>query len=346
MARLSWSLLLASFGGLLLSPMIDIRFGILLICLPVCVILKLAHDKKNIAKDLWKGRLKLKELHDDKVCLSVIVPAYNEEKRLPKMLDEALDFLEDRVKTFPTSKDQNLRIYEDNGEGFSYEIIIVDDGSQDGTTECGVKYRQRLGPSKVRVLALEENLGKGGAVREGVLAARGDYIIFADADGASKFADIAKLEKFIFQSQPAKKLMVAIGSRAHMEEHAIANRSLFRTILMKGFHQLVRTCCVSSIRDTQCGFKMFNRDAAELLFTNYHNESWAFDVELLYLAERTGCTIGEIPITWEEIDGSKIVPVFSWIRMGLDVLCLGALYSLGIYQVPHEQPSQLRVKKH
>ena len=103
---------------------------------------------------------------------------------------------------------------------------------------------------------------------------------------------------------------------------------------MKGFHLLVWICCVRTIRDTQCGFKMFDRMAAQLLFNNYHNESWAFDVELLYLAEQTKCTIGEIAINWEEVEGSKIVPIFSWIRMGWDVVCLSTLYILGVYRVP------------
>lgn len=262
------------------------------------------------------------------VDLTVVVPAYNEELRLPKMLDETLSFLDQRRK----NKSQSHKLY--TSKQFTYEVIIVDDGSTDNTSSCG------LGRENVRVITLRKNRGKGGAVREGVLAARGHYIIFADADGASRFSDIVKLEDFIYNSREKADLVLAIGSRAHMEEDSIANRSFFRTILMKGFHLLVRTCCVRTVRDTQCGFKMFNQRAAQLLFRNYHNESWAFDVELLYLAEQTNCTIGEIAIHWQEVEGSKIVPVFSWIRMGWDVICLATLYMLGIYQVPYEQLSK------
>lgn len=265
----------------------------------------------------------------DEVDLSLIVPAYNEELRLPGMLDEAINFLETRCNS-KSSKTIGQLYGKDN---FTYEVIVVDDGSQDGTTNCAVNYAQKLGNQRVRVITLPNNRGKGGAVREGVLASRGLYVIFADADGASKFSDIEKLEDFINIHKDSDRV-IAVGSRAHMEEDSIASRSLFRTILMKGFHLLVWTCCVRTIRDTQCGFKMFNRAAAQLLFKNYRNESWAFDVELLYLAEQTKCTIGEIPINWKEIDGSKIVPVFSWIRMGWDVVCLSFLYGLGIYQVP------------
>lgn len=265
---------------------------------------------------------------DQTVDLTVVVPAYNEEHRLPKMLDETLSFLDSRCK----NKSQAHKLY--TSKQFSYEVIIVDDGSTDNTSRCG------LGKDKVKVIKLSKNRGKGGAVREGVLAARGNYIIFADADGASRFSDIVKLENFIYNSREKTDLVLAIGSRAHMEQDSIASRSLFRTILMKGFHQLVRTCCVRTVRDTQCGFKMFSRRAAQLLFRNYHNESWAFDVELLYLAEQTNCLIGEIAIHWQEIEGSKIVPVFSWIRMGWDVVCLATLYMLGIYRIPYNESSK------
>lgn len=269
------------------------------------------------------------EKQDSEVDLSVVVPAYNEELRLPKMLDETLSFLEARRKN--VSSISQCNIYRENN--FTYEVIVVDDGSKDETSECAYRYQKKYGADKIKVIKLSKNRGKGGAVKVGVMNAIGNYIIFADADGASKFSDIQKLEEFIYKNRDMQ-LVVAIGSRAHMEQEVIASRSLFRTILMKGFHLLVWTCCVRTVRDTQCGFKMFNKPAAKLLFENYHNESWAFDVELLYLAEQTKCTIGEIPINWTEIEGSKIVPVFSWIRMGWDVLCLATRYSLGVYEVP------------
>lgn len=263
-------------------------------------------------------------------CLSVVVPAYNEELRLPKMLDEALSFLEQKQKDSHKAK-KSETIY--NSNKFTYEVIIVDDGSSDQTTKCALEYRDKYGGDKIIVKTLSKNRGKGGAVREGVLVARGDYIIFADADGASKFSDIEKLENFMMGHKKSD-LVIAIGSRAHLEQEAVASRSLIRTVLMKGFHLLVWTCCVRTVRDTQCGFKMFNRRAAQLLFNHYVNESWAFDVELLYLAEQTKCTIGEIAINWEEIEGSKIVPILSWLRMGWDVVCLSFMYTMGIYRVP------------
>lgn len=274
----------------------------------------------------------------ERVDLSIIVPAYNEELRLPLMLDQAIQFLENRCE----SRD----VPDLYSKKFTYEIIIVDDGSVDETSKVGLRYSSRWGTDKVRVLTLERNRGKGGAVRLGVLASRGKYILFADADGASEFKEIQKLEQFILEADKDNqntKLSLAIGSRAHLEKNAIAERSLIRTVLMKGFHLLVWSTCVRSVRDTQCGFKLFNRPAAKILFNNYHNESWAFDVELLYLAEQIGCAIGEISINWNEIGGSKIVPVLSWLRMGIDVVCIAFYYFMGIYQVPNRNQIRLEV---
>lgn len=266
------------------------------------------------------------------VDLSVVVPAYNEEKRLPRMLDETLEFLEKRHNS-----KAYLPLYNNNNNNraskFTYELIIVDDGSTDETTQCAKHYQDIHGDIKVRVITLPKNRGKGGAVKAGVLEARGKFIMFADADGATRFSDVEKLEDFACKNRD-KDFIVAIGSRAHMEEEAKATRSLFRTILMKGFHLLVWTLCVRTIRDTQCGFKLFSQKAARLLFTSYHNNGWAFDVELLHLAEKTGCELGEIAVNWTEIEGSKIVPVLSWIRMGWDVLTIATLYLIGVYKVP------------
>ncbi|XP_053211444.1 dolichyl-phosphate beta-glucosyltransferase-like [Panonychus citri] len=127
---------------------------------------------------------------------------------------------------------------------------------------------------------------------------------------------------------------IAIGSRAHLEKESMATRSIFRTILMLGFHFVVWFFTVRSIEDTQCGFKMFGRNVARVLFNHMHVEKWAFDVELLFLAERIKCNIGESAVNWMEIDGSKIVPVFSWIQMGIDVISISLMYTIGAWTFP------------
>ncbi|XP_059852033.1 dolichyl-phosphate beta-glucosyltransferase isoform X3 [Delphinus delphis] len=220
--------------------------------------------------------------------LSVVVPSYNEEKRLPVMMDEALGYLEERQKQDPT---------------FTYEVIVVDDGSKDETSK-------------------------------GVFSSRGEKILMADADGATKFPDIEKLEKGLNDLQPwPDQMAIACGSRAHLEKQSIAQRSYFRTLLMYGFHFLVWFLCVKGIRDTQCGFKLLTREAASRTFSSLHIERWAFDVELLYIAQFFKIPIAEIAVNWTEIEGSKLVPFWSWLQMGKDLLLIRLRYLTGAWRL-------------
>ncbi|KAI9555673.1 hypothetical protein GHT06_018188 [Daphnia sinensis] len=259
---------------------------------------------------------------DSTIWLSVIVPAYNEEKRLPVMLEECLDYLEKKLKSNPSC---------------TYEVLIVDDGSNDRTTEVGLSYSKKYGCDKVRVLTLSTNRGKGGAVRLGMLSARGEQLLFADADGATTFEDISKLQnnlKELVKGQTMDKALgLVCGSRAHLEKEAIASRSFFRTVLMKGFHLLVWLFAARSVRDTQCGFKLLTRPTARLCFPNLHIERWAFDVELIYIAEYMKIPTGEVSVRWMEIEGSKIVPVWSWLQMGRDLILMWLRYSTGAWKV-------------
>lgn len=167
-------------------------------------------------------------------------------------------------------------------------------------------------------------------------SARGKQLLFADADGATKFADLDKLEvqmtRLLTDSDWQKEAIV-IGSRAHLQDEAVAARSIARTILMHGFHFLVWAFAVRGIRDTQCGFKLLTRAAAEHLFAIMHVERWAFDVELLYLAQTFRIPIEEVAVNWTEIEGSKIVPVWSWLQMGRDLFLIWFRYSIGAWSL-------------
>uniref|UniRef100_A0A5F8GEC7 Dolichyl-phosphate beta-glucosyltransferase n=1 Tax=Monodelphis domestica TaxID=13616 RepID=A0A5F8GEC7_MONDO len=251
------------------------------------------HKEKNFFLNAADKKETLPTIHDSPTKqLSVVVPSYNEEKRLPLMMDEALEYLEMRQKQDPT---------------FTYEVIVVDDGSKDQTSQIALNYCQKYGNDKVRVITMVKNRGKGGAIKMGVFTSRGKKILMADADGATKFADIEKLEKGLRNLQPwPDQMAIACGSRAHLEKESIAQRSYFRTLLMHGFHFLVWFLCVKEIRDTQCGFKLLTREAALLTFSNLHIERWAFDVELLYIAQFFKIPIAEIAVNWTEIEGLKL----------------------------------------
>ena len=182
---------------------------------------------------------------------------------------------------------------------------MVDDGSRDGTAGVAAAYARKHSAGAVRCIRLPRNSGKGAAVRRGALSARGAYVLFADADGATRFADVSRLEDAMRELGGRG---VVAGSRAHLQSTAaVARRSPLRNLLMHGFHALVRVGAgVSDVKDTQCGFKLFSRDVARLLFENCRLQRWAFDVELFILAKRLSIPVREVSVTWSEIPGSKV----------------------------------------
>jgi dolichyl-phosphate beta-glucosyltransferase len=165
-------------------------------------------------------------------------------------------------------------------------------------------------------------------------SSRGKYLLFADADGATKFSDYNKIEASMKKlTEDHKNPAIVIGSRAHLEEDAKAQRSFFRTILMHGFHTLVWIFAVKKIRDTQCGFKLLTRSAAKTCFSIMHVERWAFDVELLFIAQSYEMPIDEVAVNWTEIDGSKVTPIWSWLQMGRDLVLIWARYAIGAWSL-------------
>lgn len=254
--------------------------------------------------------------------LSIIVPAYNEQDRIRPMLESCLHFLTDVSRKW------------------SFEVIVVSDGSTDGTCDIVMEYVQKYGSNCVRLLKLYKNRGKGGAVCLGMQSARGRTLLFADADGATRFQDLEKLETVLHflaandTTECAKTVYAVVcGSRAHLETESKAQRSIFRTFLMMCFHVHVWVFGVRTIKDTQCGFKLFTRPAARILFKNIHVNGWAFDVEMLYIAEKLKLQLAEVPVHWTEIEGSKIVPVWSWLEMGFDVFAIWLRYRTGSWQI-------------
>ena len=180
------------------------------------------------------------------------------------------------------------------------------------------------------------NRGKGGAIRQGVLSARGRQILFADADGATDINDLDKVRKALSDllDQEESVYGIAAGSRAHLQDEAIANRSAFRNVLMFAFHMFVFVVGgINDIKDTQCGFKLFSRPAARAIFSQMNIERWAFDVEMFVIANLLGIKATEVSVNWEEVDGSKLVPIFSWIEMAKDLLMIRTRYLIGAWSV-------------
>lgn len=203
--------------------------------------------------------------------LSIVVPAFNEERRLPVSLARIAEWLGSR------------------SPALSAEVLVVDDGSSDRTAAVAEKTAAGLGLG-ARVLRLPENRGKGAAVRAGVLEAEGEYVLVTDADLSTPIEEVDKLL--------SAGAAVAIGSRAVDATLVKQRQSVFRVASGKTFNLLVRLLVVSGIRDTQCGFKLFRREAAREIFSRASVDRFAFDVEALLLARRLGYAIAEVPVLW------------------------------------------------
>ncbi|KAJ3086825.1 dolichyl-phosphate beta-glucosyltransferase [Quaeritorhiza haematococci] len=255
-----------------------------------------------------------------RVTLSIIIPAFDESRRLPVMLEETYAYLEQRCARDPR---------------FSYEIIVVDDASRDNTANIarGFAKEKRMVGGLMRVMQLEKNRGKGGAVTQGMLVARGDYLLFADADGATKFSDLDNLETKL-KEVAVNGMGVGIGSRAHMvKSAAVVKRSFIRNFLMHSFHTILYVLGIKKIKDTQCGFKLLTRPAARTIFPNMHVEGWIFDIELLLITDYLKIPMVEVGVNWHEVDGSKVSLLRDSVRMLKDLLVIRMNYWTGLWRV-------------
>ncbi|KAK3811224.1 MAG: nucleotide-diphospho-sugar transferase [Benniella sp.] len=232
------------------------------------------------------------------------------------MMKETLEFLNARSQKDPS---------------FTFEILIVDDGSQDSTVRVALEMAQLEANKDIRVLSFEKNRGKGGAVIQGMHYTRGEYVLMVDADGATRFSDLDKMEVQLKKTEK-DGLGIAVGSRAHLvQTDAVVKRSFIRNFLMHSFHKIVYILGIRGIDDTQCGFKLFTRKTARTIFPNMHVEGWIFDIEVLMIAQRLRIPIVEVPVAWQEIDGSKVSLMRDSIQMALDLLIIRMNYILGIW---------------
>lgn len=225
--------------------------------------------------------------------LSVVIPAYNEARRIEKTLHRVQEYLQAR----------NL----------SFEVLVVDDGSQDGTAEQVEKCKAQF--PELKLIRLPVNQGKGSAVKAGMLAAEGDLILMSDADLSTPIEDLEKLEQAIQDG-----FDLAIGSRRAPGAQIVKHQPWLREKIGIAFGILTGLIVPTGFKDTQCGFKLFKAKVAKKLFPLQTLQGLPFDLEILALAQKFGFRIAEVPVRWEDAGGSKVRPFAHLPRVVREVL--------------------------
>jgi dolichyl-phosphate beta-glucosyltransferase len=227
--------------------------------------------------------------------LSIIIPSYNEEARLPETLRRIAEYL-------PTL-------------GLRTEVLVVDDGSTDRTAAVAESFRGKL--SGLRVLSNGPNRGKGYSVRHGMLESQGDMVLFTDADLSAPIEESSKLLSALNNGYD-----VAIGSRAMDRSLISTHQSIFREFAGIIFNKIVRIVLRLPFVDTQCGFKAFRRERTQIIFEQQRIEGFGFDPELLYLARHHGLRAIEIPVRWGHSSATTVNMVGDSLKMFVDIFTI------------------------
>ncbi|MGA9039444.1 MAG: dolichyl-phosphate beta-glucosyltransferase [Terriglobales bacterium] len=245
------------------------------------------------------------------LAYSIVLPAYNESARIGESLEKIMAHVAAR--------------------GWDAEVIVVNDGSSDSTARI-VLDLARHNPA-LRLIENPGNRGKGYSVRNGMLRARGDILLFSDADLSSPIEEAVKLFAAI-----AEGADIAIGSRWLRPELQTQRQPLQRQFLGRLFNLALRTILGLNFKDTQCGFKAFTRQAAQAIFPLQRIERWGFDPEVLYLAKKLSFSIKEVPVLWSHREGTRINPLRDGIRMFGEVLKIRWNAICGKYATARVQP--------
>lgn len=225
------------------------------------------------------------------IFLSLVIPVFNEEKRIASGLTHALACLK--------------------AQKYSWEIVLIDDGSQDQTVSLAKKILKNI---PHQFLTHEVNQGKGKAVKDGVLSSKGDYILFSDIDFSTPLSELPKLLEAL------KKTDIAIGVRRHPDSRVIKHQPLLREYLGHVFTRLTNLLATPGISDVTCGFKAFRQDVAKKLFGLSRIKRWAFDAEILFLAQKYGFTITQVPVVWSDHAATKVHILQDGFRAFIDLL--------------------------
>ena len=224
--------------------------------------------------------------------ISIVIPAYNEEKRIGKTLERVYEYFKKKKTEF--------------------EIIVVDDGSNDRTVEIVEKFSSDK--KEIRILKHEKNMGKGKAVKTGILDAKGNLILFTDADLSTPIEEFEKLKKAIENGYD-----IAIGSRGLKDSKIVIPQPFYRRIIGRIFPLLVRLIVIKDFKDTQCGFKLFKKEVAKKIFSQLKTEGFAFDVEVLARGKKENFKIAEVGVLWYNSPESKVSILKSPFKMFLEL---------------------------
>lgn len=234
--------------------------------------------------------------------LSIIIPAYNEEGRLPRTLEQIFAFLRE--------------------QSYTAEVLVVENGSNDQTLDVAQKLAEQY---KNLHVFKEEQRGKGNAVKRGMLEARGEYRFICDADLSMPIAEVNR-----FLPPKLNDFDIVIGSR-EAPGAVRYNEPQYRHLTGRVFNTLIRLLVLPNLQDTQCGFKCFRAGVVEEIFPYQTLTGWSFDVEILYIAQRRGCHIREIPINWYFNPDTKISVLRDSWQMFLDLLAIRRNARRGLY---------------
>jgi dolichyl-phosphate beta-glucosyltransferase len=222
------------------------------------------------------------------ITYSIVIPAYNEGHRLGATLDKVLGYVRE--------------------QGWNAEVVVVNDGSRDNTAELVRSFAAK--DPALRLIENPGNRGKGYAVRNGMLNARGEVIVFSDADLSSPIEEMPKLLAAL-----AAGADIAMGSRWLRAELQTHRQSLHRQLFGRIFNGLNRVILGLQFKDTQCGFKAFTRQAAQMILPLQRIERWGFDPEILFLARKFGLRVEEVAVRWGHVGGTRINPLMDGARM-------------------------------
>ena len=236
--------------------------------------------------------------------ISLIIPAYNEEKRIEKSLIEIIDYCK---KNFE-----------------KYEIIVVDDCSKDKTNDIVTKYKD----SNLKILKNVVNKGKGYSVKRGILEAKYPLVLFTDSDLATPIEELKKFIEYIGQGYD-----IVIASRNLKESNIQVKQPKYRQIMGKTFPLLVNILALSEFKDTQCGFKLFKTDLAKKIVSLQTFERFSFDVEILFIAKKMGYKIREAPVNWIDKEGSTLNPINDTFKMFIDLFKIRYNQLSGKYRI-------------